>query len=121
MDKERKENNFIMGIIGDCGSKKCTLASAIPHQEENLPEPVCVKPKYTLSSVFPSKEVQEMVLDEIDKENKRRVCERLGIDYGNSINEISWDYLIELDALNNKQQKQNLIGKLLEKVRGKGV
>lgn len=110
----------IVGIIGEGNSKKITLASILSAFEENVLTIGNIenerKPTYTFDSVFPNEEVAQEVMKEIDRANKRKVCEELGVVTTN-IDDISWNQLIEL----NESKKSQKRPKFLEKIRGKGV
>lgn len=73
------------------------------------------KPTYVLDSVFPNKEVQDIALSEIDRLNKMRFCEELGIVYEN-INDVSFETIHE----EIKKQYEDSKGKIITK-RRRGV
>lgn len=110
--------NKNLGKLGNqSNSRKCTLASisSSPQREE-----VNSKPTYIFDSVFSNEEVAQEVMEEIDRNNKIRLCERLGIPL-ESVDDISWDRLILIALSNKKEPQQKRKGKFLEKIKGKGV
>lgn len=72
------------------------------------------KPTYTLESIFPSIEIQNIVLDEIDRLNKIDLCKRLEITY-TDISDVTWNMII--NAIDEQQNKKEKI-KIKEKVIG---
>lgn len=68
--------------------------------------------KYTLSSVFPNEEVQSIVLDIIDRNNKEMACENLGISY-EDINNITWDTIISENTQRTEQIQKRPMMKIL--------
>ena len=85
--------------------------------EEISPNPLTQlkkKPTYTFESIFPSIEIQNIVLDEIDRLNKIDLCKRLGITY-TDISDVTWDMII--NAIDEQQNKKEKI-KIKEKVIG---
>ncbi|MCI8460142.1 MAG: hypothetical protein HFE81_01970 [Bacilli bacterium] len=61
-----------------------------------------------LDSVFPNKEVQDIALSEIDRLNKMRFCEELGIVYEN-INDVSFETIHEEKKNSMKILKEKLL------------
>lgn len=85
--------------------------------EEISPNPLTQlkkKPTYTFESIFPSIEIQNIVLDEIDRLNKIDLCKRLGITY-TDISDVTWNMII--NAIDEQQNKKEKI-KIKEKVIG---
>lgn len=84
--------------------------------EEISPNPLTQlkkKPTYTFESIFPSIEIQNIVLDEIDRLNKIDLCKRLGITY-TDISDVTWDMIINtIDEQQNKKEKIKIKEKVI--------
>lgn len=87
-----------------------TLSSVFPSKEINdmvmniIREQKEVKPNYTLSSVFPSKEINDIVKDIIDEQNKTVVCQSIGLSQEEA-KLLTWRQINEL--LENRKQCNN--------------
>lgn len=74
---------------------------------------------YTLSSVFPTMEINDVVRRVIDRDNKRNLCCELGIfedKDGIDIDLISWEEIIKVSNSLDRSRKR---GKILTKFRGR--
>lgn len=111
MEEKNNRPKGKIGIIGNIGiptTKKRTLASLIEEFESLEKEDI--KPTYDLSSVFPTKEIQNIALDEVDRINKIQLCEKLSISY-TYINDVSWEEIIreiEKESYKNKNRKRKI-------------
>ncbi len=100
----------------DC-SNKVKSNNSLEATKEVKPNPLTQlekKSTYTLESIFPNIEIQNIVLDEIDRLNKIDLCKRLGITY-DDIRDVTWDMII--NAINEQQNNKEKI-KIKEKVIG---
>ena len=74
--------------------KKGTIADFLSKLQEDTPNISNREKKgkvvYTYGSVFPNEEVAQKVMEYLDRENKRKVCEALGVVITN-IEDISWN------------------------------
>ena len=118
MRGNQEENTGIIGFIGESNLKKGTIADFLSKLQEDTPNISNREKKgkvvYTYGSVFPNEEVAQKVMEYLDRENKRKVCEALGVVITN-IEDISWNQVIELIEGKKNEQRP----KLLEKIRGK--
>ena len=118
MRGNQEENTGIIGFIGESNLKKGTIADFLSKLQEDTQNISNREKKgkvvYTYGSVFPNEEVAQKVMEYLDRENKRKVCEALGVVITN-IEDISWNQVIELIEGKKNEQRP----KLLEKIRGK--
>lgn len=108
-------------IVVDATFKKNHLSTVkskdnLEVTEEISPNPLTQlkkKPTYTFESIFPSIEIQNIVLDEIDRLNKIDLCKRLGITY-TDISDVTWDMIINtIDEQQNKKEKIKIKEKVI--------
>lgn len=114
------KDDYIIGEIRREEPKKQTLVSFLSGKE-NVDETAPVEIKkvtYTLDSVFPNEEILDIVLDEIDRNNREIAYRRLGIPT-DCCNEISWEKLVALEE--EMRQQQSFKNKLLAKIKRRGV
>lgn len=139
-----KRKKFNVGVIEKSNSKRCSLVRLLATAQNNTKDESIEKTvgslEYmsgtdildkemqgnnilavtasgnTLGSVFPSKEIQDIALAEVDRCNKRNLCDELGIVYEN-IDDVSWKEIIDIIEKEKKPKK----GKFLSKVIRRGV
>lgn len=115
MEGNQEKKTGIIGFVGESNPKKDTIANFLSKLQKDTPNISNIEKKgkfvYTFGSIFPNEEVAQ---EEIDRNNKRRICEELGVITTN-IDDIRWDCLIKL--MNSKKKEQR--PKRLEKIRGK--
>lgn len=118
MEGNQEKKTGIIGFVGESNPKKDTIANFLSKLQKDTPNINNIEKKgkfvYTFGSVFPNEEVAQKVMEEIDRNNKKKICEELGVITTN-IDDISWDWLIKL--MNSKKKEQR--PKLLEKRKGK--
>jgi len=130
MSENKNNKKYIIGLVGEGKSTKCTLASAIAKicsidsslsdmvsdknlgviVEDSTVSQVENKPTYILESIFPNKEVQDIAMAEVYRMNKIKLCEELGLVYEN-IDDVSWEVINEEISKQKKDTKRKVFAK----------